>query len=170
MVEYYIGIFHLLFTFIGSIYFFWRNEFSDIIFILYCCLLNFSWLYLKDECLISYFIKMFKYSDYTLGKSSGVEDFDTVLGQNNSKYFLNYSLWMDLINIFIIVFFGRINIIVATMTGLFAVSRFLYVTTFRNTIFNSEQSEYIKDLHFLFTTALFSYVVYLLNIKKKILE
>ena len=168
MVEYYIGIFHLLFTFIGSVYFFWRNEFSDIFFILYCCLLNFSWLFLKDECLISYFIKKFKYDDYALGKSSDVEDFDTVLGHDNSKHVLNYSLWMDLLNIIIIVLFGRMKFLLATMLGFFAITRFLYISTFRNMTFTTDQSEYIKDFHFLFTTALFSYVVYLLNNKIKI--
>uniref|UniRef100_A0A6C0KLY7 Uncharacterized protein n=1 Tax=viral metagenome TaxID=1070528 RepID=A0A6C0KLY7_9ZZZZ len=160
MINESIGFIHVLFSFIISLYFLWRNDTFDIIYIVYFILLNLSWLIMKNECLISYIIKRKNDSDYSLGDSTNIEDYELILGEKLSEMFLDYIRFMYVFNISFILVIGDIDIFLKLLLGLFTFSCFFYMYSFKNTPFK-KNTEYIKDVHMSLTIIVLSYILYL---------
>jgi hypothetical protein len=103
-----IGIIHIFFSTILSLYFLWRKSSFDKYYLMYFVLLNISWGILNDECLISYISKIIQNPNYTMGETKTIDDYDQVLG-SYSSIFLNYILFMYLVNLAIIGFHSQMK-------------------------------------------------------------
>jgi len=146
-----IGIIHILFSLIISLYFVWRNDNMDIFYIIYFVILNLSWLLMKNECLISYLFKISKSSDYTLGDSASIEDYEIILGNKVSEIFLDYIRFMYLFNMTYIIIVSEIDYILKIFLAFFTLSCFLYMHSFKsdsaNINTNNKNKEIIRNVH-----------------------
>lgn len=109
MIDKIIGLIHIILSFILSLYFIWRKDEYDIYFILYFCIINISWVFMKNECIISYMAKKLHNNDYKLGDNIDIEDYDSVIGPEISNFFLNYVLLMYIVNLLVIVYISDIK-------------------------------------------------------------
>lgn len=109
MIDKIIGLIHIILSFILSLYFIWRKDEYDIYFILYFCIINISWVFMKNECIISYMAKKLHNNDYKLGDTLDIEDYDSVIGPEISNFFLNYVLLMYIVNLLVIVYISDIK-------------------------------------------------------------
>jgi hypothetical protein len=98
MFDSFVGLVHIILSFLISIYFVWRKSSYDIYFIIYFAIINISWVILNNECLISYIYKLFLNADYQLGDNSEVQDYNIWLGDAGANIFLNYVLIMYSLN------------------------------------------------------------------------
>lgn len=99
----------MILSFIASIYFLWRNDDYDIYYIIYFCIVNISWVFMKNECIISYIAKKIHNNDYNLGDNLDIEDYDSIIGKEISNIFLNYVLLMYIVNLLVIVYVSDIK-------------------------------------------------------------
>lgn len=109
MIDKIIGLIHIILSFIISLYFIWRKDEYDIYYILYFCIINISWVFMKNECIISYMAKKLHNNDYKLGDNIDIEDYDSVIGPEISNFFLNYVLIMYIVNLLVIVYISDIK-------------------------------------------------------------
>ena len=109
MIDKIIGLIHIILSFILSLYFIWRKDEYDIYFILYFCIINISWVFMKNECIISYMAKKLHNNDYKLGDNLNIEDYDSVISPEISNFFLNYVLLMYIVNLLVIVYISDIK-------------------------------------------------------------
>jgi hypothetical protein len=109
MIDRIIGFIHMILSFIASIYFLWRNDDYDIYYIIYFCIVNISWVFMKNECIISYIAKKIHNNDYNLGDNLDIEDYDSIIGKEISNIFLNYVLLMYIVNLLVIVYVSDIK-------------------------------------------------------------
>ena len=109
MIDKIIGLIHIILSFILSLYFIWRKDEYDIYFILYFCIINISWVFMKNECIISYMAKKLHNNDYKLGDNLNIEDYNSVISPEISNFFLNYVLLMYIVNLLVIVYISDIK-------------------------------------------------------------
>jgi hypothetical protein len=160
MLNQIIGLIHVLFSFIISLYFLWRNDSFDIFYIVYFIILNLSWLIMKNECLISYIIKKNNDSEYTLGESTNIEDYELILGNNFSEFFLDYIRFMYVFNVSFILLIGEIDIFLKILLAFYTFSCFFYMYSFKDTPFK-KNTEFIKGIHMYITIIIMFYISYL---------
>jgi hypothetical protein len=102
MLQQIVGMGHVVLSFILSIYFLWAPANLDFYYLIYFLLLNISWGLFKNECFISYIFKILENPKYEMGSTSEVSDYEAVLGPKLAVIFLNYILFMYLVNIIFI--------------------------------------------------------------------
>jgi len=94
-----VGIVHVVFSFIFSIYFIWAPAQFDIYYLIYFLLLSISWSLMKNECALSYLFKYLENPNYKMGDTTDVEDYNAILGPVAGNAFLNYILYMYVFNL-----------------------------------------------------------------------
>ena len=117
-----------------------------------------SWTLFNNECLISYAYKKLGDTNYKLGETTDVEDYDTVLGKNNSLIFLNYILIMYAFNVMYLLFFSKsIQSLNIPITAAF-LSFILYIISIRmNT--HSDNNNLIRGINFISNFILLGFIV-----------
>ena len=93
-----VGIVHVVFSFIFSIYFIWAPAQFDIYYLIYFLLLSISWSLMKNECALSYLFKYIENPNYKMGDTTDVEDYNAILGPVAGNAYLNYILYMYVFN------------------------------------------------------------------------
>jgi hypothetical protein len=115
--------------FLASYIFFFKNNKYDIYYSLYFFIIQIHWIFLKNECLLSYFEKKIKNKNYKLGNRPY-----NLPHRENFKYIFYIMDFLKYINIFVII--GRnlnnwkillINIINIILRLLFKFFRFNYL-------------------------------------------
>jgi hypothetical protein len=129
-----VGFFHILLTFLASIYFLFRNNNLDKYYILFFCIINLSWVFTKNDCAVSYIVKKLNDSNYKLGDNTRIEDYDAVIGPEASAVFIKYLLVMYVINILYIIYVSNIKtpLKVSLVGVLFSYT--LYITSLKNEV------------------------------------
>jgi hypothetical protein len=152
-----VGLVHVVFSFILSIYFVWAPAQFDIYYIIYFLLLTISWSLMKNECAVSYFFKYIGDSNYKMGDTTDVEDYNAILGPAAANVFLNYVLFMYIVNLgFIALRFKGVRNQLATLLA--AVSVGLYLTMLRNT--KGEQKDTLQTANLVINSILLGFFLY----------
>ena len=150
MIDKIIGLFHIILSFIASIYFIWRNNYLDTYYILYFCIINISWVLMKNECIVSYISKKLENNDYKMGETTDLKDYETILGSEISNVFLNYLLTMYIVNLLLIVYTSNIkNPLKISLLGVIF-SYTLYILSLKN---KTEDIRFYKLLNLLTNSA-----------------
>jgi hypothetical protein len=107
--------------------------------------LNISWTFFKNECAISYLFKIIDNPEYQMGQTTEVSDYDSVLGPRSADIFLQYILFMYIVNLFIVGnrFSGERNKLVILLTG---ISYALYIFMLRK-IQDKNQKNTLQSIH-----------------------
>ena len=152
-----VGFIHVVLSFIISIYFIWAPAQFDKYYLFYFLLLTISWSLMKNECAISYFFKYIGDPNYKMGDTTDVEDYNAVLGPAAAKVFLNYVLFMYIVNlVFIALRFKGVRNQLATL--LVAVSTSLYLTMLHYS--KGEQKETLQTANLVINSILLGYFLY----------
>jgi hypothetical protein len=154
-----IAYIHVLISFIASIYFLYRNNNYDIYYVLYFCILNISWTLFNNECIISYAYKKLHNTDYKLGETTDIKDYDIVLGKKNSMVFLNYILVMYAFNFMYLLFFSKsIQSISIPMIVAF-LSFMIYIVILRKKE-DSDKKDLVQGVNFISNSILLSFIIH----------
>lgn len=157
MLDKVIGYVHIILAVIVTSYFLWSGASLDNYFIIYFCLLNISWVLFNDECLITYFHKVYTDGTYKMGQNKSISDYNLVLGDQLSARFIDLLLFMYLFNMCVI-----LNRATNKLPALAVIlSYVMYIGYLRST--GSSGSGLVKSVH-LFVNAL---VVMFLLYKRK---
>jgi hypothetical protein len=153
-----VGFVHVVLSFIFSIYFLWAPARFDLYYLVYFLLLSISWSIMKNECAISYLFKYIGDPNYQMGDNEEVEDYNIVLGPTAGNIFLNYVLFMYVLNlVFIALRFkgwrNQLAVILAT------VSYGLYILMLRLSK-KKEQKETLQTANLLINSILLGYFLY----------
>jgi hypothetical protein len=97
-----IGYIHILIVILLSTYVLWGRPQWDTYYLIILLSILFSWVVLKNECIVSYLYKLSLNPNYKLGQDHRPQDFIDVLGANGSKAFVYYLIVMYLLNLIII--------------------------------------------------------------------
>jgi hypothetical protein len=112
---------------------------------------------MKNECAVSYFFKYIEDSNYKMGDTTDIEDYNAVLGPAVANVFLNYVLFMYTVNlVFIALRFKGVRNQLATL--LVAVSTSLYLIMLRST--KGQQKETLQTANLLINSTLLGYFLY----------
>jgi len=152
-----VGFVHVVLSFIFSIYFLWAPARFDLYYLVYFFLLSISWSLMRNECAISYLFKYIGDSEYKMGDTADVEDYNAVLGPTAGTLFLNYVLFMYVFNlVFIAVRFkgwrNQLAVVVAT------VSYGLYISMLR--LAKKEQKDILQIGNLVINSILLGYFLY----------
>ena len=158
MLQQIVGMAHVVFSFILSIYFLWAPAKYDYYYLLYFLVLNISWTLFKNECAVSYLFKLIDNPEYKMGSTTEVADYDSVLGPSSSTVFLNYILFMYIVNlVFIgIRFSGEQNKLVIILTG---ASYALYIFMLRK-IQDKKQTNILQTIHGFISTLVLGFLLH----------
>jgi glucose uptake protein GlcU len=155
-----IGFLHIFFAFLGSVYFLWRSDFLDPLYVIYCILINIVWIFCNDECIVSYFVKLQTKEGYTMGESTNVEDIEMILG-TKTDIFMEYIRCMDVFNTTLVLVVGNFDLPLKILLGFFTLSRFFYMHSFKqNNSTTLENKELIKHTHLGITLTTLVYLIY----------
>jgi len=112
---------------------------------------------MKNECAVSYFFKYIGDSNYKMGDTTDVEDYNSVLGPAAANVFLNYVLFMYIVNlVFIALRFKGVRNQLATLMA--AVSVGLYLTMLRSS--KGKQKETLQTANLVINSILLGYFLY----------
>ena len=152
-----VGLIHVLLSFILSIYFLWASPQFDKYYLVYFLLLSISWSIMKNECGISYLFKYIGDTNYKMGDSEDVEDYNAILGSTYANIFLNYILIMYIFNLGFIAlrFKGAGNKLAVILA---AIAYGLYITMLR--IAKIEQKEILQTSNLVINSILLGYFLY----------
>jgi len=152
-----VGIVHVVFSFIFSIYFIWAPAQFDIYYLIYFLLLSISWSLMKNECALSYLFKYIENPNYKMGDTTDIEDYNAILGPVAGNAFLNYILYMYVFNLgFIALRFKDTRNQLATLLA--AVSCILYITMLRYS--KGEKKDTLQTANLIINTFLLGYFLY----------
>jgi len=152
-----VGLVHVVFSFILSIYFVWGSSKFDIYYLIYFLLLTISWSLMKNECAVSYLFKYIENPNYKMGDNTEIEDYNAVLGPVAGNIFLNYVLYMYVFNLgFIALRFKDTRNQLAIFLA--AVSCVLYLTMLRHS--KKEQKDTLQTANLLINSILLGYFLY----------
>jgi len=157
MLQQIVGIAHVVLSFILSIYFLWAPAKYDYFYLLYFLVLNISWTLFKNECALSYLFKIIDNPEYQMGTTTEVSDYDSVLGSKFSDIFLQYILFMYIVNLFIVGnrFFGARNKILILLTGI----SYIFYTLMLRKVQNKNQKNTLQSIHGFINTLVLGYFV-----------
>jgi hypothetical protein len=152
-----VGFIHVVLSFIFSIYFLWAPARFDLYYLIYFFLLSISWSLMRNECAISYLFKYIGDTNYKMGDSEDVSDYNAVLGPTAGSVFLNYVLFMYVFNlVFIATRFkgwrNQLAVVVAT------VSYGLYILMLR--LAKKEQKDILQTMNLVINSFLLGYFLY----------
>jgi hypothetical protein len=152
-----VGFIHVVLSFIFSIYFLWAPARFDLYYLVYFFLLSISWSLMRNECAISYLFKYIGDTNYKMGDSEDVSDYNAVLGPTAGSVFLNYVLFMYVFNlVFIATRFkgwrNQLAVVVAT------VSYGLYILMLR--LAKKEQKDILQTGNLIINSILLGYFLY----------
>jgi hypothetical protein len=152
-----VGLFHILLSFMFSIYFLWAPAQFDLYYLVYFLLLSISWSIMKNECALSYLFKYIEDPNYKMGDSEDVEDYNAILGPAYGNVFLNYILSMYIFNLGFIAlrFKGAGNKLAVILA---AIAYGLYITMLR--IAKKEQKEILQMSNLVINSILLGYFLY----------
>jgi len=122
MILFLLKLFHFLNDFfLASYIFFFKNNKYDIYYSLYIFIIGLHWIFLKNECLLSYLEKKIKDQNYKLGSRPYNLPY-----RKNFKYIFDIMDFLKYINIFIIIGRNLNNWIVLLINIINIVIRLLY--------------------------------------------
>ena len=152
-----VGLFHVVLSFIFSIYFLWAPAQFDLYYLVYFLLLSISWSIMKNECALSYLFKYIEDPNYKMGDSEDVEDYNAILGPAYGNVFLNYILIMYIFNLgFIALRFKDARNQLATLLA--AVSCILYIIMLRYS--KGEKKDTLQTANLVINSFLLGYFLY----------
>jgi hypothetical protein len=152
-----VGLVHVVFSFILSIYFVWAPAQFDIYYLIYFLLLTISWSLMKNECAVSYLFKYIENPNYKMGDNTEIEDYNAILGPVVGNIFLNYVLYMYVFNLgFIALRFKDTRNQLATLLA--AVSCVLYLTMLRHS--KKGQKDTLQTANLVINSFLLGYFLY----------
>ena len=154
MIQQVVGVIHVAFSFILSIYFLWARPSLDYYYLLYFIILNISWSLFNNECALSYLFKIIQNPEYKMGSTLDVEDYNAVLGNKPAKLFLNYVLFMYVFNLLFIAtrYTGLRNKLFILLLGC---AYILYIRMLR--VSKDEQKKVLQDFNVLINTIMLGY-------------
>ena len=152
-----VGIVHVVFSFIFSIYFIWAPAQFDIYYLIYFLLLSISWSLMKNECALSYLFKYIENHNYKMGDTTDVEDYNAILGPVVGNAYLNYILYMYVFNLgFIALRFKDARNQLATLLA--AISCILYIIMLRYS--KGEKKDTLQTANLVINSFLLGYFLY----------
>ena len=154
MIQQVVGVIHVAFSFILSIYFLWARPSLDYYYLLYFIILNISWSLFNNECALSYVFKLIQNPDYKMGSTLDVEDYNAVLGNTLAKVFLNYILFMYVFNLLFIAtrYAGLRNKLIILLLG---ISYILYTRMLR--VSKDEQKKVLQTFNAFINTIMLGF-------------